>query len=236
VNADKANITEYIQENFGANATYVEGLLSRYQADPKSVDESWQTFFAEMLSGGGSSENGVQATTTTAPVKAVPVNEKPAAQTKPQPSVTIPQDAEARPITGPSKKIVENMEQSLTVPTATSLRNIPVKILEENRRIINGRLGASGRGKVSFTHLIGWAIVKAAKAYPHMNYGFGLVNGVPSRVENNHINLGLAIDIEKKDGSRSLLVPNIKATEQMNFAEFFAAYNDTVKRSRDGKL
>ena len=128
------------------------------------------------------------------------------------------------------------MEQSLTVPTATSVRNMPVKVLEENRRIINEHLKSTGRGKVSYTHIIAWAIIKAAKEYPQMNVGYGFVDGKPSRLENESINLGIAIDIEKKDGSRNLLVPNIKGCEKMNFAEFFAAYNDVVDRARTGKL
>jgi multifunctional 2-oxoglutarate metabolism enzyme len=128
------------------------------------------------------------------------------------------------------------MEQSLSVPTATSVRSMPVKVLEENRRVINEHLQSTGRGKVSFTHLIAWAIIKAIKIYPQMNFGYGFVNNAPSRLENESVNLGIAIDIEKKDGSRSLLVPNIKGADKMNFAEFFAAYNETVKRARGGKL
>ncbi|MEP7076179.1 MAG: multifunctional oxoglutarate decarboxylase/oxoglutarate dehydrogenase thiamine pyrophosphate-binding subunit/dihydrolipoyllysine-residue succinyltransferase subunit, partial [Acidobacteriota bacterium] len=125
---------------------------------------------------------------------------------------------------------------SLSVPTATSFREIPVKLLEENRRTINEHLQTRGRGKVSFTHIIAWAIVKAAKAYPQMNYGFGVVNGAPSRLTHEHINLGIAIDVEKKDGSRNLLVPNIKGADAMNFTQFFDAYNGQVKKARDGKL
>ena len=123
-------------------------------------------------------------------------------------------DTESKPITGSAKKIVENMELSLTVPVATSFRTVPVKVLEENRRIINEHLTPQGRGKVSFTHIIAWAIVQAVKAYPHLNFGFGVVNGVPSRLEHRDVNLGIAIDIEKKDGSRNLLVPNIKGAKQ----------------------
>ena len=235
VSEKTTNISGFIAENFGANATYVEALLARFQADPKSVDESWQDYFRELLAGPNGAapqqaETGAVAMAPEADVKPVAVPEKPAPQT------TVPANAESKPLTGASKKIVENMEQSLTVPTATSFRNVPVKLLEENRRIINERLQASGRGKVSFTHLIGWAIVRAAMDYPAMNNGFGLVNGVPSRVENSGINLGIAIDIEKKDGSRNLLVPNIKDCEKMNFAEFFAAYNEQVRKARDGKL
>lgn len=236
------NISEYIAENFGANASYVEGLLNRYKSDPNLVDESWRTFFGELLSGQNPIEGGNgQSTTasTTAPVAAEKPKANGVAQPQPatvQPAVIIGAETDVKPITGAAKKIVENMETSLTVPTATSVRNMPVKVLEENRRIINEHLSASGRGKVSFTHIIAWAIIKAVKAYPAMNTGYGLVDGKPSRLENESVNLGIAIDVEKKDGSRNLLVPNIKGTEKMNFAEFFAAYNEQVKRARDGKL
>jgi multifunctional 2-oxoglutarate metabolism enzyme len=177
-------------------------------------------YFGELLNGGTSAVEAKPAAKSQAPAPAS--QQAPAVQPK---TTSIPSGAEAKPLTGASKKIVENMEQSLTVPTATSFRDLPVKLLEENRKIMNDRLQASGRGKASFTHLIGWAIVQAAKAYPAMNNGFGVVDGAPSRIQNHSINLGIAIDVEKRDGSRNLLVPNIKGCESMNFAEFFAAYN-----------
>ncbi|MGD9561737.1 MAG: multifunctional oxoglutarate decarboxylase/oxoglutarate dehydrogenase thiamine pyrophosphate-binding subunit/dihydrolipoyllysine-residue succinyltransferase subunit [Pyrinomonadaceae bacterium] len=222
------SVSETIAENFGANASYVEGLLSRFRTDRSSVDESWQEYFDELLNGAGS--------------EPVTATEKPAAATGSAPQqaksaeLVSVSDENAKALIGASKKIVENMEQSLSVPTATSLRTMPVKLLEENRGIINAHLKASGRGKASFTHIIGWAIVQAAKVYPHMNQGYGLVNGSPARIENEHINLGIAIDIQKKDGTRNLLVPNIKNCESMNFAEFFGVYNEQVAKARDGKL
>ncbi len=225
------NLTAFINDNFGSNATYVEGLLERYKSDPKLVDESWQTYFGDLLNGSvpaDASSKGQAATAVATPPVTEPVRAPVA--------VPLAADTEPKPITGVAKKIVENMELSLTVPTATSFRNIPVKVLEENRRIINEHLAAQGHGKVSFTHIIAWAIVSAAKIYPNMNFGFGVVNGVPSRLEHENINLGIAIDIEKKDGSRNLLVPNIKGSNHMNFAQFFAGYNEQVKKARDGKL
>lgn len=227
-----ANLAEFIRESFGSNATYVEGLLERYKNDPNLVDESWQAYFSDLLNGGAPS---VDRPAETQPAASLPVT-KETVEAPRVSSTPLPPDTEPKPITGPAKKIVENMEQSLTVPTATSFRNIPVKVLEENRRIINEHFASQGRGKVSFTHIIAWAIVRAIEAYPHLNVGFGMVNDAPSRLEHEDVNLGIAIDIEKKDGSRSLLVPNIKGANKMNFAEFFAGYNDRVKRAREGKL
>jgi 2-oxoglutarate dehydrogenase E1 component len=230
-----SNISAFIEENFGANATYVEGLLARYQANPSSVDDSWQEYFSGLLNGGQATQVETRGSTIEPETKRAetrPSGSVPASR----PAPTLASDTSARPITGPAKIIVENMEQSLSVPTATSAREIPVKLLEENRRIINEHLQARGRGKLSFTHIIAWAIIKAVKAYPRMNTGFGEIDGKPSRLEHESVNFGIAIDIEKKDGSRTLLVPNIKGAEKMTFAQFFAEYNDRVKRARDGKL
>ncbi len=231
MNENQVNLSEYIQEAFGSNATYVEGLLARYQKDPKLVDESWQEYFADLLNGGSPQAE------TPAVANMPDADQAPFKPGSKQP-VTVPLAADTEPIalTGAAKKIVENMEQSLTVPTATSFRTIPVKVLEENRRVINEHLASQGRGKISFTHIIAWGIVQAVRVYPHLNFGYGNVNGVPSRLEHENVNLGIAIDIEKKDGSRNLLVPNIKAANLMNFAEFFAGYNASVKRAREGKL
>ena len=231
--SENKDLSAFIQENFGSNATYVEGLLARYRSDPKLVDDAWQEYFGDLLS--GKRPGDAVSTTPAASDKAV---SSPAVSAAPKAPVVVPisGDVSPRPITGPAKKIVENMETSLTVPTATSFRTIPVKVLEENRRIINDHLANGLHGKVSFTHLIAWAIVTAIRSYPNMNVGFGVVDGVPSRLEHQDVNLGIAIDIEKKDGSRNLLVPNIKAADKMTFAGFFAAYNDQVKKARDGKL
>ena len=203
MNEKTANLSEFIREAFGSNATYVEGLLDRYKTDPKLVDESWQAYFGDLLNGGAPS---LDQEAITRAVTSVPAAEKVTEESKKISTTPLPPDTESKPITGVAKKIVENMEQSLTVPTATSFRTIPVKVLEENRRIINEHLASQGRGKVSFTHVIAWAIVQAIKIYPHLNVGFGVVNGVPSRLEHEDVNLGIAIDIEKKDGSRNLLV------------------------------
>lgn len=235
------DLSQFIKNAFGSNADYVEGLFKRYQADSNLVDESWQQYFGDLLSGStearaaGSVTSEVNGSASPAPAP----ESGPAAAPEPRQvkkTPILPPDTSARPITGPAKKIVENMEQSLTVPTATSFRNIPVKVLEENRRILNEHRSAQGHGKISFTHLIAFAIVEAVKAYPHLNHGFSEIDGTPSRLEHQDVNLGIAIDIEKKDGSRSLLVPSIKAADKMNFREFLDAYNDRVKRARDGKL
>jgi multifunctional 2-oxoglutarate metabolism enzyme len=238
VSQNKINLTEFIKEAFGSNATYVEGLLERYKSDPQLVDEAWQTYFSELLSG-KTAVDGSAAEASPDPSEVKTDAKKPVSQTgtsKKAARAPVPADTASKPITGVARKIVENMEQSLTVPTATSFREIPVKVLEENRRIINDHIAQLGHGKVSFTHIIAWAIVLAAKEYPSLNHGFGMIDDVPSRIENEDINLGIAIDVEKKDGSRTLLVPNIKRADKMTFSQFFHAYNEQVKKAREGKL
>ncbi|WP_026532363.1 2-oxo acid dehydrogenase subunit E2, partial [Arthrobacter sp. H41] len=141
-----------------------------------------------------------------------------------------------KPLRGPAKAIATNMEASLTVPTATSVRAIPAKLLIDNRVVINNHLARARGGKVSFTHLIGYAIIRALAQFPSQNVYYDVVDGKPSSVQPAHVNFGLAIDMPKPDGSRSLVVPNIKKAENMNFSEFWHAYEELVKKARAGKL
>jgi len=140
------------------------------------------------------------------------------------------------PLRGAPMRTAQNMDLSLTVPTATSVRSVPVKLLWDNRIVINNHLARARGGKVSFTHVIGYALVRALKAMPEMNNSFDVIDGKPTLVEPAHINLGLAIDLPKADGTRQLLVPSIKAAETMDFAGFWTAYEDLVRKARDGKL
>jgi 2-oxoglutarate dehydrogenase E1 component len=270
------NLSEIIAENFGANAEYVEGLLSRFRSNPELVDEAWRAYFSDLLgdgSGGASTQEengrastsgGVQATTgvngdaqagapggaagnaSSWPVEqnggaaATASAQSPANATsqpaQAQRSATLPEGAEALPIRGGALKIVENMETSLTVPTATSQRRVPVKVLDENRSIINKHLAETGGGKASYTHIIAWALVRALADFPQLNDGFEIIDGNPTRVRRPDVNLGIAIDLEKKDGTRTLLVPNIKGANHMSFSQFLEAYDDRVARARTGKL
>ena len=141
-----------------------------------------------------------------------------------------------QPLRGAAARIVENMEASLGVPTATSVRSVPAKLLEVNRQILNNHLARTRGGKVSFTHLIGYAVLQALRSVPNMNSSFGVVDGKPSVVRHTHVNLGLAIDLQKDDGSRTLLVPNIKSADTLDFAAFHAAYEEIIRKARTNKL
>jgi 2-oxoglutarate dehydrogenase E1 component len=137
---------------------------------------------------------------------------------------------------GAAARVVDNMEASLTVPTATSVRSVPAKLLEVNRQILNNHLSRTRGGKVSFTHIIGYAVVRALQTVPAMNASFGIVDGKPSVVRHEHVNLGLAIDQQKSDGSRTLIVPNVKAADALDFASFHTAYEALIRAARNNKL
>jgi 2-oxoglutarate dehydrogenase E1 component len=176
-----------------------------------------------------------------APVKAVapaPAPVKPAAVAKPkaEPATEAPGGPEYVTLRGPAAAVAKNMNASVEVPTATSVRAVPVKLLFDNRIVINNHLKRARGGKISFTHLIGYAMVQAIKAMPSMNYSFVEKDGKPTLVKPEHVNFGLAIDLVKPNGDRQLVVAGIKKAETLNFFEFWQAYEDIVRRARDGKL
>ncbi|MEO8222820.1 MAG: multifunctional oxoglutarate decarboxylase/oxoglutarate dehydrogenase thiamine pyrophosphate-binding subunit/dihydrolipoyllysine-residue succinyltransferase subunit, partial [Specibacter sp.] len=148
----------------------------------------------------------------------------------------VPEEAVQTVLRGPAKAIAVNMITSLEVPTATSVRAIPAKLLIDNRVVINSNLARARGGKVSFTHLIGYAVIKALGAFPSMNVYYDEIDGKPVAVQPPHVNFGIAIDMPKPDGTRLLMVPNIKRAETLNFAEFWRTYEDLIKRARAGKL
>ncbi|MFG3252972.1 multifunctional oxoglutarate decarboxylase/oxoglutarate dehydrogenase thiamine pyrophosphate-binding subunit/dihydrolipoyllysine-residue succinyltransferase subunit [Streptomyces sp. NPDC048172] len=174
------------------------------------------------------------------PTKAEPVKTEPAkaaAPTAPQPSQSeAPAGPELVTLRGPSAAVAKNMNASLELPTATSVRAVPVKLLFDNRIVINNHLKRARGGKVSFTHLIGYAMVQALKAMPTMNHSFAEKDGKPTLVKPEHVNLGLAIDLVKPNGDRQLVVAGIKKAETLSFFEFWQAYEDIVRRARNNKL
>src|SRR6266550_5408763 len=209
-------------------------MYEQYLRDPASVPEEWRLLFdngksgelpiiptdrTEVLAAGtGSREWGVV---------------RDAAPPSPTPHSPLP--VGAIPITGPAARLVANMTDSLSVPTATSFRDIAVGTLDARRKALNAQLAASGK-KISFTHLIGYAIVQAAKRFPVMTHHFQDIDGKPHRVDPGGIGLGLAVDVEKKDGTRALVVPVIKHAETMDFAAFHAAYETIVEKARTNRL
>jgi 2-oxoglutarate dehydrogenase E1 component len=140
------------------------------------------------------------------------------------------------PIRGMAKSLVANMNASLSIPTATSVRTVPAKLMVDNRIVINNHMTRSRGGKVSFTHLIGWAIVRALKEFPGQNVSYTEVDGKSFTVTPEHVNLGIAVDVTKPDGSRLLVVPNIKHADDMTFGEFLRAYENLIVKARENSL
>ncbi|MFC4905953.1 multifunctional oxoglutarate decarboxylase/oxoglutarate dehydrogenase thiamine pyrophosphate-binding subunit/dihydrolipoyllysine-residue succinyltransferase subunit [Actinomadura gamaensis] len=231
--------------DFGANEWLVDELYQKYLEDPNSVDEAWWNFFADYQPGSRPAATPPVATAPTAGAPAAPPTPAPAA-----PKATAGADAtkaakpagppvppgEQEKLRGVAARTAQNMDLSLSVPTATSVRAVPAKLLIDNRIVINNHLKRGRGGKVSFTHLIGFAIVKAMAAMPEMNYAYAEVDGKPTLVKPEHVNFGLAIDLQKPDGTRQLVVPSVKAAETLDFRQFWAAYEEIVRKARGNKL
>ena len=235
---------------FGANDWLVDELYQQFLEDKQSVDPAWWDFFADY----SPSEYSPHATATKSAATAKPA---PAAQPVVTPTVTAPASAtptatptepSAKPapasladdviekLKGTSARVVTNMEASLEIPTATSVRAVPAKLMVDNRIVINNHLARGRGGKVSFTHIIGFAIVRALREMPDMNVSYTTIDGKPAIARHQQVGLGLAIDLAKEDGSRQLLVPCIKSADTMDFAAFWAGYEDVIRKARAGKL
>ncbi len=242
-------------EDFGSNTWLVEDMYERFRKEPTSVSDSWRKYFegSAPLPGETGSEtakaapNGPVAGSHAPPAAPTVAREAPgptAATTPTAPSAgggsamatATPNESEET-LRGGAAVIAERMEASKDLPTATSVRTLPAKLLEVNRKILNNQLARRpDGGKVSFTHLIGWAVVRALREQPSMNAAYREVDGTASRINFHNINLGLAMDMPKKGGGRTLLVPNIKAINEMDFFQYWQAYERVVARVRGGQM
>lgn len=223
-----------LEATFGPNSALVEELYVQYKSNPISVPAHWKKYFDEM--DGVEVEQATPKQVVTEPVTQTPTNgvTKPTKQVKKE--VEAPKNAELQKIKGVATKIVENMDLSLEVPTATSLRVLPVKMMVEDRTIINRHLEKRNEPKASFTHFICWAVIRAIKEFPTINHTYHNDGKNHFRVVPDQVNLGVAVDLPNKDGSRNLVVPNIKGVDKMNFKEFLYAFADLVNKARTGKL
>ena len=249
--------------DFGPNQWLVDELYQRYQSDPGSVDRAWWNFFADYQPS-PVDPGPAQKAPAAPPVLAPAAPARPRTEPRLHPprlhpprrpprgpgrtagrappaaaapgTVAPPPGAHEARLRGTAARTAQNMTASLSVPTATSVRAMPAKLLIDNRIVINNHLSRGRGGKVSFTHLIGYAVVRALASAPEMNYSYAEADGKPVLVQPEHVNLGLAIDTRKADGTRQLLVPNIKAAEAMDFRQFWMAYEDVVRKARSGKL
>ncbi len=250
---------------FGPNAWLIDEQFQQYSKDPNSVDKEWRDYFeangapkseapakeapkkpskpAAKKTEGTTTARKQEVRETNVDKSVAKAQEKSA---KAKQSVKKPESpldriedykgGEERQLKGMFKAIAKNMEESLEIPTATTVRDMPVKLMWENRSMINDHLKRTRGGKISFTHIIGYAMVKAVQLHPDMNVRYELKDGKPYVIQPEHINLGLAIDLPQKDGSRALVVAAIKECETKSFSEFVEAYEDIVTRSRKNKL
>ncbi|WP_377269423.1 multifunctional oxoglutarate decarboxylase/oxoglutarate dehydrogenase thiamine pyrophosphate-binding subunit/dihydrolipoyllysine-residue succinyltransferase subunit [Peterkaempfera sp. SMS 1(5)a] len=248
---------------FGPNEWLVDEIYQQYLQDPNSVDRAWWDFFADYKPGTEVTSVTPQAASpapapaqapvaapapapaAAQPVPAAAAPAAPAAQAAPaKPAAAKPAAAPAAqadgpelvPLRGPAKAVATNMDASLELPTATSVRAVPAKLLIDNRIVINNHLKRARGGKVSFTHIIGYAMVQALKAMPGMNHSYTVKDGKSFLVKPEHVNLGLAIDLVKPSGERQLVVAAIKKAETLDFFGFWQAYEDIVRRARANKL
>jgi 2-oxoglutarate dehydrogenase E1 component len=150
-------------------------------------------------------------------------------------AAAAPAQGEAKQLRGAAAMLANAMDESRAVPTATSFRTIAVDTLDAKRKAINAVLKDRGL-KVSFTHLVAWAIVEAAKDFPVMVRVFAEEDGKPFAVEGGPVNLGIAVDVEKKDGSHSLMVPAIKGADELDFTGFHSRYEELIAKTRENKL
>src|SRR3989454_1182370 len=210
-------------------------MYEQYLRDPQSVGEEWRNLF----------DNGRVADLPVIPTSREEVLRDEGRGTRDGSVVTepgttrppspVPPPQGLTPITGPAARLAQNMTDSLSVPTATSFRDIAADVLDAQRRLLTGALAARGL-KISYTHLIGYALVQAARQLPVMTHAFRDIEGKPHRVDPQGVHLGLAVDVEKKDGSRALVVPVIKHAEGMDFARFRATYETLVETARANQL
>ncbi|MYA85166.1 MAG: multifunctional oxoglutarate decarboxylase/oxoglutarate dehydrogenase thiamine pyrophosphate-binding subunit/dihydrolipoyllysine-residue succinyltransferase subunit, partial [Acidimicrobiaceae bacterium] len=244
-------------DSLGANAWVIDEMRDLWAADPASVDEAWRALFEGEspdapitpappkastaarttieTTATDVTEPEVDSTVVSVPLAGEPPPPPAPTEAKREPAADTPI---GEPIKGVGARIVSNMEASLTVPTATSFRDVPAKLLEVNRKIINGHLSRKMVRKVSFTHLIGYAVVRAINdTVPAMNNIYATdAAGKPRIVRPEHIGLGIAVDIAREDGTRSLMVPCIHDADTLDFATFVERYDEQIAKIREKRL
>ena len=228
------------EEAFGPNAWLVDEMYDRYRADPQSVSESWREFFADhpgnragpaaSAGAAGPADGGRESPPGPASTATPPASSGPGAE----------EDTDApSPLRGAAGRVVVNMRASLGVPTATSVREVPARLLEVNRKILNNHLARGRGGKVSFTHLIAFAMVRALREVPVMNSSFVESvdeKGTPGVVHHRHVGLGVAVDVTRPDGSRTLMVPCIREADRLDFQGFWSTYEELIRKVRSNRI
>ncbi|HZT72066.1 MAG TPA: multifunctional oxoglutarate decarboxylase/oxoglutarate dehydrogenase thiamine pyrophosphate-binding subunit/dihydrolipoyllysine-residue succinyltransferase subunit [Terriglobales bacterium] len=232
-------------ESLGANEGYAEELYRAYRSNRQAVPERWRAIFDDLMRRLASPEPGPNGHSPASQGPGLALEAPPAAPAAYAPAVPsvaasalaiapLPGD-QLVALRGAALRLAGNMQASIIVPTATSQRTIPVRLLEENRRLLNRHLASQGI-KLSMTPLLGWAIVQGLAEFPALNAAYSEIEGIPARIERAHVNLGLAVDVAGKNGGRNLLVPVVKGAESMDFAAFLRECDRLIQGARAGKL
>ncbi len=220
------------------NAAFVQVMYEQFLRDPQSVGAEWQGLF----------ENGqlaelpvIPAAPSAPPAETPDAAPRPALRRPPPPvstaplPVPTPPQAVASPITGASARFVQQIADSLLVPSATAFRDVPADALDAQRAAINRAVAPRGL-KVSYTHLVAYAVVQAARRFPVVTHAFRDVDGTPYRVDPEAIHLGLAVDVEGPEGTHLLRIPVVRHAESMAFEQFRAAYEAAVEKAQNDQL
>ncbi len=220
--------SQYDEAAFGPNASLVDDMYRRYLADPNDVPEAWREFFVDY--------EPHSPTLRKARERELTAGEDSPQELPPHEEI-MPSEPVASQLRAGAGAVAKHMITSLEVPTATSVRTLPAKLLEVNRELINAHVGrGSKRGKVSFSHLIGWAFVQALAELPDVRLIYSEIDGQPHRVSVPHVNLGVAISVEGGPDAARLVAPSIKDAQDLDFSDFWLAYEDLVDRARQGRL
>ena len=195
-------------------------MYRRYLADPTDVSEAWREFFADYQPHSPALRKARE--------RELAAGEEMLTEVPSQTDITRPEPAAeptASPLRAGAGAVAKHMITSLEVPIATSVRTVPAKLLEVNRELLNAHLGrGSKRGKVSFSHLIGWAFVRALAEIPEVRMAYSEIEGRPHRVDLPHVNLAVAISVEGGPDAARLVAPNIKNAQELSFSDFWMAY------------
>ncbi len=231
------------------NSAFENELYFEFLKDPESVSIEWRNYFERNFSGvidtlqkvenAVLNDNGIHNISNSLQLTEPKSNSQPITNSSISISsseVKLASYETLEVMPNIAAKIADNMEESLQIPTATSIRSIPVKAMDENRRIINKIQEQRKKPKVSFSHILLWAIVKGLQKYPKMNASFERVDGKPNRKNRSEINIGVASDVTRKDGLRVLMVPNVKNAGKLHFAEFLSKLDDLIGRAKNNKL
>ncbi|MCB0880219.1 MAG: 2-oxo acid dehydrogenase subunit E2, partial [Thermoleophilia bacterium] len=214
------------------NDGFVQLMYENWLANPASVGEEWQKLFREQGAPAGAAPASGATAVKAPPATAAPAAAAPAPKPAAKKAGTVPDGAAL--MKGPDGGLVRNMNASLTVPTATTFRTIAMSTIDAKRRELNAKL--DGTRKLSFTHLVAWALIEAYVQVPVMGHTFEEIDGKPYRIPHEHVNFGLAVDVAKPDGSRGLMVPCVTAADTLGVVGFFDAYDALVDKARTGSL